>query len=662
MNMRKKLIFLVSIIIILIANLSKSQNKNSEDYQFPLLPQRTGLSPNLYMIATNNFNLALRDGVILDCSKFYPSIHDTINTNGYPAVIMCHGFGSSKVSLDSFAFKQAAFGYCVYTFSMRGQGNSGGFSNLISLTEALDLGELVNYVRHDQLTGVDSSKILVMGGSQGGIVPYMAACNGLRVTAIISALASPEYEKSWIENGSIKSTFLFSINYPSTIVRYNDVVSRMAGWILTDTKEKWDSLTFWLPIGRDFVNNVPQNHIPIILENSWQDKFFNSSGNINTIPFLTSPKEYYFGAVVGHGGDYSIDENNWHENFYDDWFNYWLFGINTGILTRPKFQYAYTSFPIAPYGLNMWSFVHDSSATWPPSNISNLRLYFNTSGKLKTTPNTTNDYNVLNNSVATGFTLENAVNLEFTGTEFTSNFTKSELTFDSDTLSQDLKVIGTPDINIDYSSNANLCQYNFQIFEKTNTTAKFVSRINFTDRNYTANTRNNKSINGLSFAHIFKKGNKIRVVLTNLDTNPEDSILIGTFPHVLPVMVNGADNLFLSANCYIDFPYQQNRSIGVIINSGVPDNFKLYQNYPNPFNPSTTIKYSISNNDFVTLKVYDVLGREVMTLVNEFQKAGIYETQFPKNQNTGSPLASGIYFYKLVAGNKSDVKKLMLIK
>jgi len=229
-------------------------------------------------------------------------------------------------------------------------------------------------------------------------------------------------------------------------------------------------------------------------------------------------------------------------------------------------------------------------------------------------------------------------------------------------LSQDLKVIGTPDINIDYSSNANICQYNFQIFEKTNTTAKFVSRINFTDRNYTANTRNNKSINGLSFAHIFKKGNKIRVVLTNLDTNPEDSILIGTFPHVLPVMVNGADNLFLSANCYIDFPYQQNRSIGVIINSGVPDNFKLYQNYPNPFNPSTTIKYSISNNDFVTLKVYDVLGREVMTLVNEFQKAGIYETQFPKNQNTGSPLASGIYFYKLVAGNKSDVKKLMLIK
>ena len=654
--------FLFSIFLLMLnSNFSISQNRKADNFQFSVLPKRPGLSANLYITQKNDFNLTLRDNVILDCSKYFPVIRDTINLNGYPAVIMCPGFGSTKLSLDSFAIEQAAYGYCVYTYSMRGQGNSGGFSNLISSTEAADLSEFVNYIKHDQSSGVDSSKILIMGGSQGGIVPYMAACNGLKVTAIISALASPEFEKSWIENGSVKSTFLFSVNYPSSIVRYDAVVSRMAGWILADTKEKWDSLTFWLPIGRDFVDNIPQNHVPIILENSWQDKFFNTSGNLNTIPFLTTPKEYYFGAVVGHGGDSSKTENNWHKNFFNDWFNYWLFEINTGVLTRPKFQYAYTTFPVAPYGVNMWTFSHDSSATWPPANMSNLRLYFNTSGKLKTTSNTTNDFAVFNNSVAAGFTLQNAVDLEFTGTGFTSNFTKSELIFESDTLSQDLKVIGTPDINIDYSSNANICQYNFQIFEATNTTSKFVSRINYTDRSYVTTNRNIKSVNGLSFAHIFKKGNKIRIILTNLDTTPEDSILIGTYPHVLPVMVNSVDNLFLSTNCYIDFPYQQNQTSGVNNNgiNNLPENFKLFQNYPNPFNPSTEIEYSLSKNDFVTLKVYDITGREIATLVNEQKVAGNYTLNFNADKYH---LSSGVYFYKLVAGNKTDVKKLMLIK
>jgi hypothetical protein len=290
----------------------------------------------------------------------------------------------------------------------------------------------------------------------------------------------------------------------------------------------------------------------------------------------------------------------------------------------------------------------------------NLRLYFNTADKLLTTPNTTNNNVILNNNVTAGFTLQNAVNLQFTGTGFTSNFTKSEIIFDSDTLSQDLKVIGTPLINIDYSSNANLCQYNFQIFEKTNTTTKFVTRINYTDRNYTANARVTKLINGLSFAHIFKKGSRIRIILTNLDTTPEDSVLIGTNPYVLPVMINSANNLFLSTNSYIDFPYQLNMTSGINNgNTNLPDNFKLYQNYPNPFNPSTTIEYSIDKNDFVTLKIFDVTGREIAKLVNEQKNAGKYSVIFDADK---FHLASGIYFYKLIARNKSDVKKLMLIK
>lgn len=89
----------------------------------------------------------------------------------------------------------------------------------------------------------------------------------------------------------------------------------------------------------------------------------------------------------------------------------------------------------------------------------------------------------------------------------------------------------------------------------------------------------------------------------------------------------------------------------------------LYENYPNPFNPSTSIQYSIgapvngTSRQFVTLKVYDVLGIEVATLVNEEKPVGIYEIQFD-----GSQLSSGIYFYKLQTGLVVEVKKMILVR
>lgn len=88
-----------------------------------------------------------------------------------------------------------------------------------------------------------------------------------------------------------------------------------------------------------------------------------------------------------------------------------------------------------------------------------------------------------------------------------------------------------------------------------------------------------------------------------------------------------------------------------------PDNYNLAQNYPNPFNPVTTIRYSIPENSNVLLKVYDILGNEIAVLVNEEKQAGVYEIIF-----NGVGLSSGVYFYKLTAGNFSDTKKLILLK
>jgi len=91
--------------------------------------------------------------------------------------------------------------------------------------------------------------------------------------------------------------------------------------------------------------------------------------------------------------------------------------------------------------------------------------------------------------------------------------------------------------------------------------------------------------------------------------------------------------------------------------AALPTEFALNQNYPNPFNPVTTIKYQISEISFVTLKVYDVLGNEIITLLSEEKSVGNYEFEFDA---TGLP--SGIYFYRLQAGSFVETKKMVLLR
>jgi photosystem II stability/assembly factor-like uncharacterized protein len=93
------------------------------------------------------------------------------------------------------------------------------------------------------------------------------------------------------------------------------------------------------------------------------------------------------------------------------------------------------------------------------------------------------------------------------------------------------------------------------------------------------------------------------------------------------------------------------------ITNETPSKYTLEQNYPNPFNPTTIIKYEMPESGFVSLKIYDILGREVQTLVNGNKIRGTYEVSF-----NGSSLASGVYLYKLKAGNYTSTKKMMLIK
>jgi hypothetical protein len=133
---------------------------------------------------------------------------------------------------------------------------------------------------------------------------------------------------------------------------------------------------------------------------------------------------------------------------------------------------------------------------------------------------------------------------------------------------------------------------------------------------------------------------------------PETIYLRETWTDSIVILNNSQNNNVLVLPALIDFPLSVDNSI-----NNYPKKLVLEQNYPNPFNPITKIKYQIPELSFVTLKVIDVLGNEVETLVNEEKPIGNYEVEF-----NGYELTSGIYFYRLQAGFFVETKKMILLK
>lgn len=152
-----------------------------------------------------------------------------------------------------------------------------------------------------------------------------------------------------------------------------------------------------------------------------------------------------------------------------------------------------------------------------------------------------------------------------------------------------------------------------------------------------------------------------------IDILPKDSIkLIVQFVMHVTKSVNTlqyfADSLFfysnsINKNKLAIVTLSDYAGVGVEEEKALPNKIHLYQNYPNPFNPKTIIMFSLSNSNYVSLEVYDLLGRRITELVNKYLTPGYYEIQFE-----GNDLASGIYYYKLNAGIYSQSKKMLLLK
>ncbi len=143
------------------------------------------------------------------------------------------------------------------------------------------------------------------------------------------------------------------------------------------------------------------------------------------------------------------------------------------------------------------------------------------------------------------------------------------------------------------------------------------------------------------------------IPITYIDASTPNKCII-SFQILNPV---GGVNVTLGSEMYLDDIELSMDIVSDVEDEFQPLTFQLMQNYPNPFNPSTKIQYQVSNTSHITLKVYDVLGNEVATLVNEEKQAGIYELYF-----NASSLSSGVYLYKIQAGSFIETKKMILLR
>jgi len=508
--------------------------------------------------STGNFNvkqvdvkIEMKDGIKLDGSIFKPE--GETPSDGWPVIIYCHGYGKSKDDMKPLAAGQATFGYITFTFSMRGQGQSEGKSNFISRLEMEDFKQVVDFLKKRK--DIDKNNIAVSGSSQGGIIPFMAACNGLNVRCIISDLGSPEFATSWIQNGSVRLSLLWSLSYNENTVRYNDNVKEYRKVIIEAKPEAMRDFIKDFPKDRDFISEVKNNKVPILFSNSWQDIFFNANGIINSLDSYNKYCKFYMGAIRGHSSDTNLSETEYHNEMMSKWLRYWIFNENNGIADTPRFTYALGGYPIFE---NNWTFYRFSQNQKPFTGNKKIK-FFLWKDKLELYDYWERDSIALFNEVEEGLSMEESVNSEFTGDNFKSKFKKQQIILDSDTLTFNYNILGIPKLFLNHKSNNVAYQVNIQIWEVNQfDDVRFVSSINFTNWENENNEIMQKVIQGNAMGHTFRKGSRIRLVITNLDTR-EGSMELRTNPYVLPVFERNLSKIYIGEKdgSYIEFPIKE---------------------------------------------------------------------------------------------------------
>ena len=601
------------------------------------------------------------DGILLDATYYVPSTSPP--RSGYPAMIFIHGFAMSKAETDASAQIYARMGYLTFTYSVRGHGNSQGFSTIMSWKERDDLKTVVTYVGN--LPGVNASAIGLTGGSQGGLHGLWAAADDLPVAAITADVIGPHWASDMLANGCYRTTLAYLLS--ANTVRFDPIRDSLLNHFIADDYDGF--YTRFVPPRDIDARAFELARTPLMMFGKWQDHYFRANEGINAYDVYRARKNAEK-LYIGTGGHYSDDvpsEWNYQFGWITSWFDQFLMGNNNGILRQPDITYAYSALPMDTNGYFTWT--RRTLPGWPPAGITPFKFYLSANGSLSPNPLPVSNASqvLLNDFRDPDYSIYWAYWDDFQGEWFDSSFHRQALVFQSAPLSGNVDWLGVPTMHLYVSSDADKFPVNAQVYEVDPAGNKcFINRINYEGRGNQPGALHAIDADGNAHAHRFKAGNSIRIELTNIDqTNRK---LLGYYPFVVPVFQRSHTTIYMDAAhpSYIELPILAGIPLGVPTAGGnpTPEEFSLAQNYPNPFNPTTTIYYSLAHRAKVVVDIYDVLGRQVERLVDQVQDPGEKSVRWD-----ASGFSGGIYLYRLEATSGSDpsntftsVKKMVLIK
>ena len=483
----------------------------------------------------SDFFIHIPSGDSLDATSFTPVTPPP--ANGYPAILLIHGFGADKNTRIPSCRIYAANGYFTLAYTVRGHGNSSGRSSIMSVPEREDLGFVLQYLKH--FPHVDSNAIGIVGSSQGGLHGLWAAIDHPGVRAICTDAIVPQWASDMLSNGTIRRTLLLLLK--TNTVRYMPVRDTLLGYVFRD---EYDSLLSRFPISRDIdTARLNSSEIPRETFLKWQDHYFSPSDGIASFANQTAPRELYVGTQ-GHFSDDDSAETYVQSDLTFRWFGKFLMNRETHILHEPPVTIAYSSLPVDSSGKFHWS--HLRTEIIPGTGTSMLRLYFRPDSTISASryDRTSSPFVLENRYLDTTYSIDKGFIEGFRGPHFESVLPQSTIAFTSSVIDSPFFWIGQPEMRLYLSSPDVEFPVHAQIYEVDSTGHEyFINRINYTARHWDTRSPREIDVRGIPHAHRFSKGSRIRIILTNIDkTNRK---ILGSYPFVLPVFRNaGVSFLF----------------------------------------------------------------------------------------------------------------------
>ncbi len=591
----------------------------------------------------------------LDATCYIPTL--TKPPNGYPVILFVHGFSLSKDYDTSNCSVYSKSGYVTMCYSVRGHGKSTGGSTIMSVKERSDLEEVFNFLK--SMPEVDSTKIGLSGGSQGGLHGLWAIADDLPVRAVSSDVIVPHWASDMLVNGSVRRTVLLLLQQ-NLGVRFDPIRDTLWSYMREDN---FDAFAEHFVKERDIdTSQLNSKTIPSLRLLKWQDHYFTAADGIQSFKDYGGIKKLYLGTR-GHFSDVVNSERLYQSDIVTRWFNYFLRDQQNGILDEPIYTYAYSHLPMDSLGYFSWT--RKQELAWPPSGIELRKFYLASDSMLLfSSTSHTDTFTLANNYLIPAYTFDTAYIEGFKGPRFDVLLPKQTLSFTSPVLWEDVLWIGAPKMKLFVQSNNDKFPLHAQIYEVDSTDQKyFINRINFTARHWSPGTSNWIEVEGIEHAHKFSRGSRIRIELTNIDKT--NRLMLGDSPFVVPMFAQASATIYAGEShpSYIELPLIGSPTAVDQLADKIPEAYSILENYPNPFNPITTIHFTVRDAGFVTVEVFDIIGREVETLVEENLQSGLYKKQWDTFH-----WSSGVYLCRIsIKLDKSEtlqtqVHKMMLIR